>query len=286
MSFLILSSTGTVGSGVLKGLVQRGVAVTGATRDPAKASKRTPGFSSYVTFDYDRPDTFAPALAGVSSVFMAVRPGDEHSDKTGIPFVEAMRLNGVRHVVLLSAMGTEMRDDFALRKIECAIEASGMAFTHLRPNWFMQMFATGTLRKSICDKGTIEIPAGAAKISYIDSRDIADIAVETLTNPSHRNKAYLLTGPDALGHEEIAAILGKATGRTIRYVPLDEETARQGLRKAGFPPEWEERLIIFYRLVRKGWCSSVSDIVPKLLNHVPRNFTAFAEEYSSYWKHE
>jgi len=283
-SILVLGATGTVGRYMLKGLTDRGLEVIGASRDPSDAARRAGTDMPFVPFDYDRPGTFATALSGISKVFMAVRPGDDHADATALPLVEAMSRQNVEHVVLLSAMGAEMRDDFALRKIELAIEASGMQFTFLRPNWFMQVFLAGSLLEGIKAKGTIALPAGQAKISYIDARDVADVAVESLTNPLHQGKAYTLTGPLALDHDEIAATFTRVSGKPVRYIALEEDQARLGLKAAGFPDEWVERLIGFYRLVRKEWCAPVVDEMPALLKHAPRTFDDFAAEHSAFWR--
>jgi len=283
-SILVLGATGTVGRYVLKGLADRGLEVIGASRDPSDAARRAGILVPFVPFDYDRPGTFASALTGISRVFMTVRPGDDHADVTALPFVEAMSRQNVEHVVLLSAMGAELRDDFALRKIELAIEASGMKFTFLRPNWFMQVFLAGSLLEGIKARGTIALPAGQAKISYIDARDVADVAVESLTNPFHQGKGYTLTGPQPLGHDDIATTLTRVSGKPVRYVALEEDQARLRLKETGFPDEWVERLIGFYRLVRKGWCAPVTEEMPALLKHPPRTFDDFAAEHSASWR--
>jgi len=281
---LVLGATGTVGRHVLKRLSETGVEVVGASRDPGTAAKRAGTGVPFVELDYDRRSTFTSALRRISKVFMAVRPGDEQADVTGVPFVHEMSRHKVEQVVLLSAMGAELRDDFALRKIELAIETSGMKFTFLRPNWFMQVFSSGSLLQGIKANGMIALPAGQARISYIDARDVADVAVESLIDPSRQGKGYTLSGPQALGHEEIAAVLSSALGRSIRYIALAEDEARHRLKQAGFPEEWVERLIGFYRLVRGGWCAHVVDQMAGLLKHAPRTFDDFASEYSACWR--
>jgi len=283
-SILVLGATGTVGRLVLKGLTDRGLNVTGASRDPLNAATRAGVVAPFVEFDYDRATTFTTALKDISKVFMTVRPGDNQSDVTALPLLEAMSRHKVEHVVLLSAMGAELREDFALRKIERAIEKSGMSYTFLRPNWFMQVFAAGSLLQGITAKSAIALPAGQARISYIDGRDVADVAVECLTNALHQRRSYTLTGPQSLDHDDIAAILTRVCGRPIRYIALEEDDARLRLREAGFPEEWVERLIGFYRLVRKEWCAPVVQEMPALLQHAPRTFDDFAAEHSSLWR--
>jgi uncharacterized protein YbjT (DUF2867 family) len=236
-----------------------------------------------VEFDFERPETFAPALDGADRVFLIARPGDDHADLVAYPLIDEMKRQGVRHVVNLSAMGVEIRDDFALRRIERYLEDSGVGFTHLRPNFFMQVFSSGPLLLDIRSTGAIHIPAADAKLSYIDVRDIAAVAAATLTEQGHTGKAYTLTGGEALDHREIARAISGASGRTVQYVPISEEAARKSLEAAGLSPERTERLLGFYRLVRQGFCMPVSSDVQTLLGRSPISFAQFSSDNATCW---
>jgi len=280
---LVVGATGAVGSELVSQLRHKGERVRGATRKPADASRRFGSAVEYVEFDLERPETYATALAGVKRVFLIARPGDDHSDRLAIPLLDEMKRQNVRHVVNLSAYGAETRDDFALRKIEKHLEASGMAFTHLRPNWFMQVFASGPLLVGIRSSAAFAIPAADARISYIDVRDIAAVAAVSLTTKDHTDKAYTLTGPQPLNHDEIAHRISNAVGKAIRYVPISEENARKAILSAGLSSERTERLIGFYRLVRAGACDRVSPDVETVLGRLPIAFEQFAANYAHCW---
>jgi uncharacterized protein YbjT (DUF2867 family) len=198
--------------------------------------------------------------------------------------IDEMKRQGVQHVVNLTAMGTELRPEFTLRKLELHLEASGIAFTHLRPNWFMQIFAGGGLLAGVLATGTIRVPAADARISFIDARDVAAVAAATLTEPGHLGKAYTLTGGAALDHGAVAREIAAAANRSVHYQTLTEDEARAGLAASGFSPERIERLIQFYRLVRQGGCASVSDDVQNILGRSPFSFGHFAHDYASVWK--
>jgi uncharacterized protein YbjT (DUF2867 family) len=236
-----------------------------------------------VEFDFERPETFAAALDGVDRVFLIARPGDDHADRVALPLIDEIVRKGVRHVVNLSAMGAETREDFALRKIERYLEDSGVGFTHLRPNFFMQVFSTGPLLMDIRSTGAIHIPAADAKLSYIDARDIASVAAATLTEQGHAGKAYTLTGGQALDHNDIARAISDAAGKTIGYVAISQEAARAGLAGVGLSPARIERLLGFYRLVRQGFCSPVSSDVETVLGRPPISFAQFANDNASCW---
>jgi uncharacterized protein YbjT (DUF2867 family) len=279
---LVLGATGTVGREVVAGLRRKGIPVRAGTRLPnSPAATRLE--CELVECDFERPETYPPALAGARSVFLIARPGDEHADEFARPLIDEMIRQGVGHVVNLSAMGADTRDDFSLRKVERYLEESGLEWTHLRPNWFMQIFSTRPLLTAIRATGKIQVPAGDARISFIDARDVAAVATAALTEPGHQGKAYTLTGPDALDHVSVARAISSVTGRAVEYLALSEDQARSGLRLSGMEAERIERLIQFYRLVRHGACAPVSADVPRILGRPPISFAQFAQENASAW---
>jgi uncharacterized protein YbjT (DUF2867 family) len=280
---LVIGATGTVGGHLVAQLEQRGEEVRAATREPERAARRTGGPTRYVPFDFERPETFAPALDGADRVFLMARPGDEQADRVAFPLIDEMKRQRIRHVVNLTAMGAETREDFALRKVERYLEDSGLGFTHLRPNFFMQIFSGGPLLQDLQTTGALHIPAAEAKLSFVDARDIAAMAVAALTGPGHAGRAYTLTGPRALDHHEVARALSDAAARTLQYVPLGEEQARQLLAGSGLSSERIERLIGFYRLVRQGFCAPVSSDIETVLGRPPISFARFARDHASCW---
>jgi uncharacterized protein YbjT (DUF2867 family) len=279
---LLIGASGKLGSEVLARLQALGVRVRAATRfvDQHKAAVAT---TEWVPFDLENPGTFAPALAGVKRGLLMARPGDEHPERTSVPLIEAMKRAGVEHVVNVTAMGTELRPDFGLRKVELALEASGLGFTHLRPNFFMQIFASGPHYGQIMSRRQIRLPAADSRISFIDVQDIAAVAVECLRVEAHRGHAYTLTGADALSHTEIATNIATASQSTVEYVALSEDEARIEWAAAGLPAANIERLIGFYRLVRTGAAASVSPSAPTILGRAAGTFAAFAARTSSAW---
>lgn len=268
-TILVLGSSGLVGGGVVEALRQRGVAVREASRRAA------------VPFDLTEPKTFAPALEGIEKVFLISRPGDDDPDVVAAPLLEAMRGAGVRHVVNLSAMGTEQRPGFGLRRLEVALEKSGLAWTHLRPNWFMQIFDTPPLGPILRATGGLALPAGDARISFVDARDISEVAAACLLDARWERQAFTLTGPSALDHAAAMQELSQATGRTFTYRAQTEEEGREALARAGFPPARVERLVGFYRLVRAEYAAPVTDDIGRVLGRPARTFAAWCRDYAS-----
>jgi len=281
---LVLGATGKTGSLLVKMLAEKGEFVRAATRKPSEASVHLGSNVEVVEFDLQRPETFAPALSGVDRMFLIARPGDPRPHDTAIPFIDEAKKRGVRNVVNLTAMGVERVDDFPLRLVEKHLEASGMTWTHLRPNWFMQNFSTGSMLADIRATGALHLAAGEAKVSFIDVRDIAAVAAEALTQTGHENKAYTLTGGESLDHHQAMSIVSQAAGKTIRYIPLSEEEASKMLSAIGWPSVNIERMMMMFRMVRLGYCAPVSPDVENVLGRAPIAFKQYAKENAAVWK--
>jgi len=281
---LIIGATGKVGSELVRLLTHKGETVRAATRNPLAVSSKLPYPSETVKFDFNRQETFAPVLKGVEKVFLIARPGDNHSDKVAMPFIDKAKEEGVRLIVNLTAMGVECDDSFMLRILEKYVEQSGIPYVHLRPNWFMQNFNSGPMLADIKNTGGLHLPASEAKVSFIDVRDIAAVALAVMTEPQHTGKAYTLTGGQALDHYEAVDILSLAAGKTINYVPLTEEIASAALKKAGVAKDLIDRWTDFYRKVRQGLCAPITNDVESVLGRPPITFEQYAKDYAASWQ--
>lgn len=281
---LVIGATGRVGGELVKLLSGNGADVRAAARKPLIAQSKFPNTVECVEFDYDKPETFAPALAGVEKIFLSVRPGDNHSDKAAIPLIdEAVKVN-VKQIVTLTAMGVEQDETFMLRVLEKYIEASGIPFTHLRPNWFMQNFDSGPMFAEIKATGALHLPAADAKISFIDARDISAVGFRILSEPDHEGKAYTLTGKEPLSYFQALEKISLAAGKEYSYIPITEDVARASLVKAGVPDDLIERWADFHNKVRQGFCAPVSAEVENILGRDPISFDQYANDYVGSWR--
>ena len=280
---LVTGATGRVGRGVVEELVRQGVRVRAATRRPGDMHDTWPAGVETVEFDYDRPETFRAAVRGIDRLFLVVRPGDDHSDETAIPLLDAALAGGVTHVVSLTAMGVDRLPGSSLRRIECHVEATAPSWTHLRPNFFMQIFAAPPLLGQLQRGNALRLPAGEARLSFIDAADISAAAAAVLTDDSHAGRGYTLTGPEALDHHEVARAIGAAAGRHVQYVPLEEGEARAEMAAGGLSAARVERLIGFYRLVRAGACAVMAPDLESILGRRPTTFEQFARRTAEAW---
>ena len=162
--------------------------------------------------------------------------------------------------------------------VEAAIRASGLTFTFLRPNLYMQGLLN--FRQSIQEKSAFFAPVGDARISAVDVRDLADVAVAALTTSKHDDKIYSLTGPDALTFADMAQQLSSAVGRTITFVDVPPESMRAALVDLGFPAWQAEGLLEEFAMYRRGEAAGVEPGVRDALGRPPWSFDDFARDYA------
>ncbi len=222
---LVTGATGTVGRDVVKLLSKKGAAVRAGVRDQAKTRQRFDDDIALATFDFENESSFAAALDGVEKVFLLPPLLPNQVELTNA-FVDAAKHAGVRRIVKLSAIGVDGEIQFTVGKWHAAneqhIRESGLAFTFLRPNSFMQNFITYFPPRD----GAIYLPWGNGTASFVDTRNIASVAAEVLTSDGHEEKIYILTGPAALGIAEVARILSEAVGRVSLNTSMFPRTPR------------------------------------------------------------
>ena len=275
----ITGAGGTVGSEVLNQIKSTGAQFRVAYFSAGKADRaRSEGIDAAV-LDYNEPDTLEAAFAGCESLFL-LGPNALNQTELELNAVAAAKVAGVQHIVKQSVLGAE-GVSYSLaqahRPVEKAIEASGLAWTFLRPNSFMQNVAT-FMSESIRAEGAFYSASGDAKIAHVDVRDIAAVAVKALTDDSHSGKAYELTGPGALSYDEVAAELSAATGRAITHVSLPPEDLKGAMLGSGMPEPLADRMLDLERYFREGNASSISDDIKIVTGNSPRRFQNYARE--------
>jgi uncharacterized protein YbjT (DUF2867 family) len=279
---LVTGATGKVGSELVRQLTARGVEVKAGTRRPERAGDLFAGVE-VVELDYDVTGTWDNAVQWADRVFLVPPPFDPHCDDRIVPFLDWAVQSGSRHVVLLSAMGIETRERLALRRIEQRLERTGVNWTLLRPNIYMQNFTLGFVARGIREQGTFQLPLGEAPVSFVDGRDVAAAAVEVLTGESHFGRAYTLTGPEALDHHAVADIISEVTGRRIRYEPIAEEAMQARLEEAGWPHNQADTFAGLMAAIREGRRSDVTQDIPHLLGRPPHSFRSFSAQHADDW---
>jgi uncharacterized protein YbjT (DUF2867 family) len=279
---LITGATGLNGTEIVQRLSVRHVPARAMVRDRTRAGALALPNVEVVEADFDRPETLFPALAGVRRAFL-LTPSSERAEAQQIAFVDAARQCGVAHVVKLSQLGADADSLGRFQRyhaaVESALETSGMAYTFLRPNLFMQGLLS--FRSTIATQHAFYAAAGDARVSVVDVRDVADAAVAALTESGREGQRYELTGPEALTHSEMAEHLSAALGRHVTFTDIPLEAMRDALLGVGFPVWQADGLVEEYTLYRRGEAAVVDSGVLDATGHAPRDFTDFARDYAS-----
>lgn len=275
---LITGASGNVGREVLKQIAATGERVRAAFQSVGKASIAPSGVD-IVTMDYNQPETLQKALKGVERVFL-VGPPTPNLPALERKAVDEIKRSEARYVVKLSAMGG--RGAIFPRQhadSEDYIKSSGLTYTFLRPNGFMQNFINYNAA-TINTQNAFYGSQGESPVSHIDIRDIAAVAVKALTAGGHEGKAYTLTGPEGLSNARVAEILSDDTGREINYVDLPPDQFKQALLGAGLP-EWSaDALVDLQEFYRAGKASEVTGEVEQLLGRKPISFEQFSRDHA------
>ncbi len=272
---LIVGASGTVGSELATRLATAGHTVR-------RATSRAPTAPDQVQLDLLSHRGLAHAFEGVDRAFLLAPPGHVNQHELLGPLVEQARAQRLDKVVLMTAMGANADPSAPLRRVELQLEASGLPFNVIRPNWFMQNFHTFWLA-GIRDHGTIFLPTGNAKGSFIDARDIAATAAALLDGHAHDGADFDLTGARALDHHEAAAILSKAAGRPIAYQDITPEAMLEGLLGAGLPRPYAEFLNLILGYFKAGYAERTTDAVERLTGRAPIAFEQYAQDHRAHW---
>ena len=171
------------------------------------------------------------------------------------------------------------------RQAEKIIEESKIPFTFLRANYFMQNFVNFSSH-SVKTQGAFYVPAGNARISFVDVRDIAAIAVHALTstNGKHEGKAHIITGGEALSHGHAAEILSEQLGKKVNYINVSDEDARKGMKDMGMD-EWIINSIVeLFEFAKAGHWSAISPVTEQITGNKPISFSQFAGDYAVAFK--
>ena len=275
MTVLVAGATGNTGRALVRELKAAGVPLRAAARH--RDGLRSLGVAEVVEIDFADPHSLARALRGIEKLYLATPLGPGMDIQTEQVVAAAVRA-GVTHIVRLSGLAAESPDSSRVgqwhRASERAVESSGLAWTHLRANVFMQNYTNNHLG-SMRLQGLFHDPVGEGRVSYIDVGDIAATAARVLTEPGHENRVYTLTGPEALTSHEVAALFSQAAGREIRSIEISIDAARDAMFGFGIPEAVVDAVAEWYRHMRDGKLAGVTPVVQEIIRRSPRSFSDF-----------
>jgi len=281
-TILVTGATGTIGSALIQELAERNVPFRVLVRSSSRAQSlpRLPRME-VVIGDFDDAESIRRALEGMERAFL-VTNSTERAETQQRSFVDAAQRAGVRHIVKLSQWAADPHSPVRFLRYHAAVEQhireSGIAYTFLRPNLFMQGFLS--FRDTIATQGRFFAPIGNARVSAVDIRDIAMVAATALVDNGHQGKIYGLTGPEALTHQDMADKLADAAHRPVEFVDIPPQAMRETLLAIGFP-EWQaDGVVEDYAHYGRGEAAGVTTGVYDATGKQPRSFDIFAHDYA------
>ncbi|RKT88481.1 Uncharacterized conserved protein YbjT, contains NAD(P)-binding and DUF2867 domains [Saccharopolyspora antimicrobica] len=267
-TFLVTGATGNVGRPLVEQLLAAGHRVRALSRDPASAN--LPAGAEVVAGNLTDVASLAEVFTGVAAVHLISFGDDEAELSTGPEIVSLAQQAGVGKVTVL-------RGNVRKTRLDEAVEASGLEWTHLLPVEFMSNALWWA--DSVRTGGVVREPYPEAASALIHPADIAAVAMAALTTSGHAGREYWLTGPEALTVPEKVQVLGEALGRELRYVELSEAEAVEQWRAAGFTAE---DIDFFQELHRNPPIDgrTVLPTVQEVTGNPARTFASWAREHA------
>lgn len=281
---LVIGGCSKIGSALIESLRARGEEVRALVRGQG-SGRALPAGVETVVGDLAAPDSLRAAMSGAEKVFLLSSP---HRDAVGWHrnAIDAARVSGVDLLVRSSIVGAD-RDspaEFVGAHTVCDryLEQSSLDYVILRPNLFLQNIPESTI-PSIDDLGNFYLDAGDARISMVDTRDVAAVASVVLAESGHAGAHYDVTGPEALSYHDVASKLSSALGREITYIDAPDEAVRGALREFGLDEWFADALVGLFQDYRRsgtdGYASVVTDTVERVTGRAPRSLDELLSEF-------
>ncbi|MBL9103223.1 MAG: ergot alkaloid biosynthesis protein [Myxococcales bacterium] len=270
-AILVTGGRGKTGRRVAAGLRARGLA--------ARVASRSADAAGEVRFDWSDGDTFAAALVDVAAVYLVAPIGAAAPLAAMEPFLLRAIDAGVRRFVLLSASSLAL-DGPLMGRVHGWLQRHAPEWAVLRPTWFMQNFSEAQHAPTIEREGAIYSATGRGRVGFIDVEDIAEVAVAALTAPTSFDRDMILTGPELLTYDDVAALITAASGRQVRHVALSERALAERLASAGMPADYAAMLAAMDTAIAGGAEARLSPWVQQVLGRPPRSFAEFAAVFA------
>ncbi|MGB5499497.1 MAG: NAD(P)H-binding protein [Maribacter sp.] len=262
-NILVIGGTGKTGRNVASKLIEAGHNVRIGSR------------SATPSFDWDNPETWVESMQGMDKVYITFQP--DLAVPGALEAIEELtklaKRCGVKKLVLLSGKGEREAE-----LCEQVVIHSGLDYTIIRASWFNQNFSESFFLEPILE-GFVALPQAEAKVPYVDTDDIADVAVEALLHDKHNGEIYQLTGPRLLTFKEVIQEISEATGREIAFTPIALTAYTSVMKQQGVPADfiWLVEYLFSEVLVNPN-NSEITHDIENVLGRKPKDFTQYVQE--------
>jgi uncharacterized protein YbjT (DUF2867 family) len=278
---LVTGATGNAGSQVVRALLEAGQDVRAFVRDADSAYALFGETVEPAPGDFADRRSVRAALDGVEAVFLS-GADDPRRVEWETAAIDAAVAAGVPRIVKLSSIAAEPGAPVAFwdwhGRVERHLRRSGIDAVVLRSCVYMSNLFAGA--EQVAGEGRLYAPAGDARIAMIDPRDVGAAAAAVLTTAGHDGRTYVLTGPEAITYDRVAAELSAATARHVEYIDVPDEDAKQGMVQAGMPEPVAEQVVRVFVMLREGAAEQVTTTVESLTGRAPRDFASFARDHA------
>jgi uncharacterized protein YbjT (DUF2867 family) len=287
---VVTGPTGNVGAELMQLLVEKKdqIRFRVAAHNPVKLRQQLGEGFEICPFDYDDRTTWPAVLKDIETLFLLFPVPQPRTVQTRMkPLIDAARQAGCKHIVYISVPGADRFKVVPHYQVERHVEASGASFTFLRSSFFMQNLCRGisTHGVDITEHNEIFIPAGRGRTSFIDSRDVAAVALDAIMHPEvHANQAYVLSGAERLTFDDVAEQFTQVFGRRIRYARPSYFQFWSRMRARRVPIDVIGFMTIVYTLTRLGLNEPLTDTLPKLLKRPPTSMRQFIQDNVWRWE--
>lgn len=272
---LIVGSNGTIGKELTSLLKTQG-------HELKLATSREPSSNEYVKLNLATGEGLDNAFEGVDKAFILSPPGYADQYSMLSPLIQKAKENNLSKVVLMTTMGADADPSSPFRRAELELIDSGLSYNIVRPNWFLQNFNTFWLHDLVANR-QINLPAGDAKVSFIDSRDISEVAAKLLISDQFNNRDFNITGPESVTHQEVAKAIGNAIGEEVKYTDVEPQVLGDVLVNAGLPKDYVDFMLLIFGFLKEGYNAATTDSVKEVLGREPRSLSQYIADHKSAW---
>ena len=262
-NILVIGGTGKTGRKVASKLTKAGHNVRIGSR------------SATPSFEWDNPETWEESMQGMDKVYITFQP--DLAVPGALEAIEELTKKAkkcnVQKLVLLSGKGEREAE-----LCEQVIIHSGLDYTIVRASWFNQNFSESFFLEPILE-GFVALPQAEAKVPYVDTDDIADVAVEALLHDKHNGEIYQLTGPRLLTFKEVIQEISEATRREIAFTPIALPAYTQVMKQQGVPADFVWLIeYLFSEVLGNPDNSEITNDIEKVLGRKPIDFSQYDQE--------
>ncbi|MDR0307719.1 MAG: NmrA family NAD(P)-binding protein [Chitinispirillales bacterium] len=281
---LITGATNIVGAEIVRRFAGIGVDVRAARHGTASDERLRSKYVESVPFDFTDKELVSEALDGITHVFLLLPLCPEMAEYARI-FIDQAHKSGVSHIVQVSFLAADKIPMIRIARwhheAESYLMESGIPFTILRSNIFMQQFTTLFQPSG----GLIYLPLGKGSVSYVDARDVALCAAEILvTSHQHTGRTYRISGPQKFTLRQAASIMTEVIGSHVMYADVSEDSSRDIMGSLCMPNWKIDALMELYTLMKTGLLDEVSPDYQLITGSMQSTFLDFVRDYADLFR--